>query len=199
MTADDSDETLVTLAQADPAAFGALYERHVRAVYNYVFYRLGNVHEAEDVTAKVFYQALTHLGGYSSRGVPFSAWLFRIAHNLVANWYRDSRRRRTFSLDDTCLERPDGEKELDQQAMEREGEQELRRILAGLSAERQQLVVLKYVQGMSNSQIGTIMGRSEGAVKALLHRTLLSLRAEIVRRRQPDRDSAAPARRDTAL
>ena len=198
MTSNDSDEALVAQAQADPAAFGPLYERHVRAVYNYVFYRLGNVHEAEDVTAKVFYQALTHLHGYASRGVPFSAWLFRIAHNLVANWYRDTRRRRTFSLDDACLERPDGQKELDQQAVDREGEQELRRILGGLSPERQQLVVLKYVQGMSNAEIGTIMGRSEGAVKALLHRTLLSLRAEIVRNRQSDRDSSSLTRLSTA-
>ncbi len=183
MLTTDPDEALIAQAQVDPAAFGALYERYLTVVYNYVFYRLHNVHEAEDLTAKVFYQALTHLDRYVSHGVPFTAWLFRIAHNLVANWYRDTKRRQTFSLDDSFLELGTPPVEFDRHAVDREEEHELRAILRQLSPERQQLIVLKYVEGMSNAEIGTIMGRSEGAVKALLHRTLLALRGELGKKR----------------
>jgi RNA polymerase sigma-70 factor (ECF subfamily) len=177
----EPDELLIQRARREPEAFGLLYERYVSAVYNYVFYRMSNRAEAEDMTARVFYQALTHLDRYVHRGAPFSAWLFRIAHNLVANWHRDRQTRQTFSLDGAVLERASEERALDDQASSREEVRELRAAFARLAPDRQQLLVLKYVQGMSNAEIGEIMGRSEGAIKALLHRTFLSLRAELAR------------------
>lgn len=177
----EPDEILIERARREPEAFGPLYKRYVTPVYNYVFYRMSNRAEAEDMTARVFYQALTHLDRYVSRGVPFSAWLFRIAHNLVANWHRDRQTRQTFSLDGAVLEHASEEEGLDDQASSREEVRELRAAFARLTPERQQLLVLKYVQGMSNSEIGEIMRRSEGAVKALLHRTFVSLRAELSR------------------
>jgi RNA polymerase sigma-70 factor (ECF subfamily) len=177
----EPDELLIQRARREPEAFGLLYERYVSAVYNYVFYRMSNRAEAEDMTARVFYQALTHLDRYVHRGAPFSAWLFRIAHNLVANWHRDRQTRQTFSLDGAVLERASEERALDDQASSREEVRELRAAFARLAPDRQQLLVLKYVQGMSNAEIGEIMGRSEGAIKALLHRTFLSLRAKLAR------------------
>lgn len=193
MTTTDPDEVLIARAKDDPAAFGVLYERHVTTIYNYVFYRVSNVAEAEDLTAKVFYQALTHLDSYVQRGTPFVAWLFRIAHNLIANWYRDKQNRRTFSLDNAVLERDSDEKAepLSHGAEHEEEVRELRAVLKGLPADRQQLIVLKYVAGMSNAQIGVIMGRSEGAIKAMLHRTLLSLRAELTKSAGRDRPADA--------
>jgi RNA polymerase sigma-70 factor, ECF subfamily len=199
----DPDEALIARAQVDATAFGALYERYLTVIYNYVYYRLHNVHEAEDLTAKVFYQALTHLDRYTSQGVPFGAWLFRIAHNLVANWYRDSQRRRTYSLDAAQWEPAGPGPELEGRAVAKEEERELRSVLAKLSPDRQHLIVLKYVEGLSNAEIGTIMGRTEGAVKALLHRTLLALRGELGSRQAPETDwhaagGPAPCPEDSA-
>jgi len=179
VTTTDPDEALIAQARTDPAAFGLLYERYVTKVYNYVFYRLGNTLEAEDITARVFYQALTHLDRYSNRGSPFSIWLFRIAHNLVVNWHRDARRRQTFPLDDALLNQCKRSVDPDDYVIQNEERQELLAVLSRLPPERQLLIVLKYVEGMSNAQIAAIMGRSEGAIKALLRRTLMALRAEL--------------------
>ena len=86
-------------ARSEPAAFGQLYEHYVDRVYSYIYHRVGNVQDAEDLTARTFYRALDRLDTYEDRGLPFAAWLFRIAHNLVANWHRDHGQRRFLSLD----------------------------------------------------------------------------------------------------
>ena len=91
---------LSRLAKEDKAAFGELYERYLPKIYSYVYYRTGNVHDAEDLTAKVFFRALSHISNYVEKGVPFQAWLYRIAHNLVANWHRDQGRRKIIALDE---------------------------------------------------------------------------------------------------
>jgi len=173
MLADESG--LVERAKTDPEAFGILYERYVNKVYSYVYYRVGNHHDAEDLTARTFHRALDHIDHYVQRGAPFSAWLYRIAHNLVANWHRDHSRRKVVSLEDVNLSPPlrEGPQYLTEQ---REEEDELLAAVRRLPADRQQLLILKFVEEMSNTQIGTVMGRSEGAIKSLYHRTLLSLR-----------------------
>ncbi len=179
---DTLDEAaLVTRAKTDSEAFGQLYERYVKKIYNYLYYRTGDVHEAEDLTARVFYRALTHLKQYTDRGLPFSAWLYRIAHNLAANWHRDHGRRILLPLhaiapgdwDMLHTEAPDLVLET------REAQEHLRRAIQRLSDERQQLLILKFVEQMSNADIGAVMQRSEGAVKSLYHRTLLALRNEL--------------------
>ena len=81
--------TLINDARTNPDAFGLLYERYVGKIYNYVYFRVGNANDAEDLTAKVFFKALKNIGTYRHLGLPFSAWLYRIAHNLVANHFRD--------------------------------------------------------------------------------------------------------------
>src|SRR5512147_1353046 len=87
-------------AQGDGDAFGALYARYVGRIYNYIYYRTGNTYDAEDLTERVFMRALRHIVNYRNRGLPFSAWLYRIAHNLVANWHRDNSRRKEIPLDE---------------------------------------------------------------------------------------------------
>jgi RNA polymerase sigma-70 factor (ECF subfamily) len=176
MTADLTDESqIVEQAKTDPKAFGKLYELYVERIYNYVFYRVGNHQDAEDLTAKVFHRALNHIPNYNNKGVPFAAWLYRIAHNLVANWHRDRKRRQVVALEQVALS---GDKEENpHKAAERSNEREL--LLAAiqkLPPERQQLLTLKFVERMSNADIGQLMGRSEGAVKSLYHRTLVSLK-----------------------
>ncbi len=169
------DQALAGQARQDPAAFSALYERHVGAIYRYVYYRVGNAEDTEDLTARVFMQALKHIGAYNDRGVPFSAWLYRIAHNVVANYHRDNSRHPSVPLDDMELHgahHDDADAKIDG---DRE-RQRLIRAIATLSEDRQQLVVLKFVQQLQNAEIGQIMRRSEGAIKSLYHRTLAQLR-----------------------
>ncbi len=173
-----TDAELVQLSKEDKEAFGELYERYVKKIYNYIYYRTGNQHDAEDLTARVFFRALSHIGQYTERGVPFQAWLYRIAHNLVANWHRDRGRRKIIPLDEfvaisLASEAPE------RVAEDREEQELLLTAIRRLPPERQELLVLKFVEGLSNAEIGEIMGRTEGAIKSLYHRTLIALRDDL--------------------
>ena len=172
------DDTLKRASQGDQEAFGLLYEQYVERIFNYVYYRTGNVHDAEDLTARVFYRAFNHIKNYTDRGVPFSAWLYRIAHNLVANWHRDRSRRQEIPLSDAPTIHYKGDAP-EISLMVNQERESLLRLIRRLPGERQHLLILKFVEHLSNAEIGAIMGRSEGAVKSLYHRTLLALRDEI--------------------
>mgnify|MGYP001176858706 CR=1 FL=1 len=170
------DAQLVEWAKTDREAFGALYTRYVEKIYSYVYYRTGNHHDAEDLTSRVFVRALRHIERYTDRGVPFSAWLYRIAHNLVANWHRDRGRNQIVALEETVVSGSPGEPP--EAATESKEEQALLlETIRQLPAERQQVLILKFVDRLSNAEIGIIMDRTEGAIKSLYHRTLLSLRS----------------------
>ncbi len=171
-------QTLVELAKNDKEAFGELYERYLPKMYNYIYYRIGNVHDAEDLTARLFFRALSHIGKYEDRGVPFQAWLYRIAHNLVANWHRDQGRRKIIALDDYVANAQNSEAP-DRLAEELEEKQQLLQAVRRLPADRQQLLLLKFIDQLSNAEIGEIMGRTEGAIKSLYHRTLMALRDDL--------------------
>jgi len=169
-----SDAFLVERAREDPEAFGILYERYVGKIYSYIYYRMGNHADAEDLTAKTFHRAMQRIRFYEERGLPFSAWLYRIAHNLVANWHRDRSRRQMVSLDELhSLTMGDGP---EHSAEKHERTRILLEVIRRLPAERQELLILKFAERLSNAEVGAIMGRSEGAIKSLYHRTLLSLR-----------------------
>jgi RNA polymerase sigma-70 factor (ECF subfamily) len=172
------ERVLIEKAKKDAGAFGDLYERYVGKIYSYVYYRTGNEHDAEDITARVFIRALKRLPDYADRGLPFSAWLYRIAHNLVANWHRDQSRRRVVPLDEFVV---DGlQTEAPEYAAENREERELLlETIRRLPAERQQLLILKFIEHLSNAEIGAVMNRSEGAIKSLYHRTLLTLRDDL--------------------
>jgi RNA polymerase sigma-70 factor (ECF subfamily) len=175
LTTDQDEAALIELARTDKEAFGQLYERYHDRIYNYVYYRTGNNDDAADLTAKVFMRAMQHISNYEDKGVPFSAWLYRIAHNLVANWHRDNSRRQILSLDDITHWRvTDDSPEFATQLIE--DKEILLATVRRLPADRQELLTLKFVENLSNAEIGDIMGRSEGAIKSLYHRTLLALR-----------------------
>ena len=174
-----SDQVILAqAAQGNKEAFGLLYEKYVTRIYTYIYYRTGNPYDAEDLTARVFHRALRHIGGYKDMGLPFSAWLYRIAHNLVANWHRDNSRKKEIQLDEGLLTSHSG----DHPEIELLNNEELERlmnVIQGLPAERQLVIILKFVDHMSNAEIGQIMGRTEGAIKSLYHRTLISLRDKL--------------------
>lgn len=174
----DEEAVLTSASQGNREAFGVLYERYIERIFSYVYYRTGNLHDAEDLTARVFQRAMNHIHNYTDRGVPFSAWLYRIAHNLVANWHRDRSRRQEIPLNEVPVlssrdDRPES-------WLVRTQEQDaLLKLIRQLTPERQTLLILKFAENLSNAEIGRIMGRSEGAVKSLYHRTLLALRDEL--------------------
>jgi len=175
---EESDSALIARVKDDPEAFGLLYERYADSIYNYIYYRTGNHHDAEDLTARTFYRALKHVSRYVDRGAPFSAWLYRIAHNLVANWHRDRSRRQIISLDELVMRTLKREEPA---ALAEEGEEQdlLLQAVRRLPPERQQLLILKFTEQMSNIEIAEVMGRTEGAIKSLYHRTLVALRKEL--------------------
>ena len=175
-TMDDRD--LVQLAKKDKEAFGEIYERYLTKIYNYIYYRTSNQQDAEDLTAKVFYRALSHIENYVDKGVPFQAWLYRIAHNLVANFHRDKSRRKIIPLDDYVAHTLKSDAP-DIQAETSEQKASLMEAIHRLPADRQQLILLKFIEQKSNAEIGEIMERTEGAIKSLYHRTLMALRDEI--------------------
>jgi RNA polymerase sigma-70 factor, ECF subfamily len=177
--AEITEENAVSRAsQGDAEAFSFLYERNVTRIYNYIYYRIGSEADAEDLTARVFYRAFGHINTYVEKGVPFSAWLYRIAHNLIANYHRDSHRRREVPLED----QPEMPHHADHPESALVKTQEVELLLTGirrLTSDRQQLLILKFVEDYSNAEIAEIMGKSEGAIKSLYHRALIALRVEM--------------------
>lgn len=169
---------LVERARTDPEAFGQLYELYVDRVYSYVYHRVGNVQDAEDLTARTFYRALERLDTYEDRGLPFSAWLFRIAHNLVANWYRDHSRRQVFSLEKLWWRSHD-ETQPDLAVETKIEREELWEAINRLPEERRNLLLYKLNTTLSNLEIGELMNKSETAIKSLYFRTLSALRKDL--------------------
>lgn len=175
-----TEEAILSRAvMGDQEAFGFLYERYVARIYSYIYYRTGNHHDAEDLTARVFFRAIRSITNYQDRGLPISAWLYRIAHNLVANWHRDRSRKPEIVLDERLILYPTAEHP-EVTMLKNEEHDRLLSLLRKQPQDRQQLLILKFVDHLSNAEIGQIMGRTEGAVKSLYHRTLLSLREELV-------------------
>jgi len=174
-----SDSELVALAKRDDAAFGTLYERYLQKMYSYIYYRTGNHQDAEDLSARAFQRAFTHIGSYEERGLPFRAWLYRIAHNLVANWHRDKSKRTIITLDDYTTRGIQRDALPEQLAAASDELAQLMAAVRRLPEDRQQLLLLKFLEQLPNAEIGRIMGRSEGAIKSLYHRTLLALREDL--------------------
>ena len=155
--------------------FSALYEAHLKDVYSYAFYRVGNHHDAEDLTTQTFIQAYRHFerAQRESAGRPLRPWLIRIAHNLAANHFRNRSRRPQTSIDDTTmLSAIHTTEDLV------EGRDELKRILAGvqeLSGDRREALIMRFALGMDNREIARALGRTDGATKVLLHRAVKQL------------------------
>jgi len=171
----ERERRLVEAARENPTQFGALYERHVDAIYAYALHRTRDRTVAEDVVAETFHRALENLDRYEWRGVPFSAWLYRIASNVIAARYRHEP---TMPLDVAAEVQDEGigpERSL--LLGERRGE--LQAAVAALPQEQQQVVILRYGQDLRNKEIAHIMGRSEGAIKQLLHRAMQGLQRRL--------------------
>jgi RNA polymerase sigma-70 factor, ECF subfamily len=155
--------------------FTELYRAHLRDVYSYSYYRIGNHHDAEDLTEQTFLQAYRHFERAlaESNGRPLRPWLIRIAHNLAANYYRDRSRRPQTQLEDAAvLSAPHDTEEVV------EGREEVQEVLEGvanLPDDRREALIMRFALGMDNREIARALGRSEGATKVLLHRAIKQL------------------------
>jgi RNA polymerase sigma-70 factor (ECF subfamily) len=173
-------------ASLDPAAkaeldraFEDLYRAHLRDVYSYAYYRVGNQHDAEDLTEQAFLQAYRHFdrARRESDGRPLRPWLIRIAHNLASNYYRDRSRRPQTSLE---VADPIAARHGTEQLVE--GRDELSRVLDGvkqLPDDRREALIMRFALGMDNREIARALGRSDGATKVLIHRAIKQLQEEM--------------------
>ncbi len=175
----DRDLADVRAAQADHAAFATLYRRYLDPVYGYSFYLLGDHHDAEDATERTFLAALGAIDRYRDEGSTFRSWLFRIAHNQLANALRARSRQRAASLD--AVSEPAATDDPAQLASLADDARRLRAGVASLSEDRRQVVILRFVDGLTAREIGDVLGRSEGAVRVLQHRALRELAARLER------------------
>jgi RNA polymerase sigma-70 factor (ECF subfamily) len=179
-SAPDPDLADVAAARAERAAFATLYRRYLDRVYGYCFYQLGDHHDAEDATERTFMAALRGLDGFEDRGSTFRAWLFRIARNTVANAHRSRRRRRTEPLPDS-FERPAPNADPAGLVALADELRAVRHAIAEMPDDRRQVIVLRFVDGLSTAEVAEVLDRSPGAVRVLLHRALRDLAARLAR------------------
>ncbi len=175
----DTDAAAVRAAQADRSAFDTLYERYLDRVYSYAFYELGDHHDAEDVTERIFLSALAAIGEFRDEGATFRAWLFRIAHNAIANAHRSRARRRLLPLPDG-FDRPSGDADPATLLTRAEDRRRVMRAVNELPADRRAVIFLRFVDGLSTREIATVLDRSRGAVRVLQHRALRDLAGRLV-------------------
>ncbi len=170
----EADERLlIEAAQKDPARFAELYEMNFERVYAYIGRRVQDRAEAEDLTSEVFHQALANLKRFEWRGIPFVAWLYRIAANLISDrWQRSGREITDEEQIASAQVSPSEIEEVERRAT-------LFRLVEGLPAEQQRVVVLRFVEQKSIKEVATEIRKTEGAVKQLQFRALSTLRARM--------------------
>jgi RNA polymerase sigma-70 factor (ECF subfamily) len=163
--------------QGDRDALEELYLLHFDRIYSYLHMSVGNRHDAEDLTTQVFVKMLESIGKFRWRSAPFSAWLFRIAHNLAMDHFRANKR---WQPEEEVPEPDPGERSAaEEEALESIGRENMLEMIQRLSQEQQQVLTLKFVFNFSNAEAGTILEKTEGAIKSLQHRALASLHREL--------------------
>jgi RNA polymerase sigma-70 factor (ECF subfamily) len=169
---------LVDLAQqGDREALESLYLLHFDRIYSYLHLTVGNRHDAEDLTTQTFLKMLEAIGRFRWQSAPFSAWLFRIAHNLAIDHFRATKR---WQPEEEVPE-PEGSEEssAEDEALESIGRRSMLELIESLSQDQQQVLTLKFVFNFSNGEAATVLGKTEGAVKSLQHRALASLQKQL--------------------
>jgi RNA polymerase sigma-70 factor (ECF subfamily) len=172
-------ELVARAQQGDREALEELYLLHFDRIYSYLHMSVGNRHDAEDLTTQTFLKMLEAIGRFRWQSAPFSAWLFRIAHNLAMDHFRANRR---WQPEEDVPEPPDAEEiSAEDEAMHSIGRQSMLELIENLSADQQQVLTLKFVFNFANADVATILGKTEGAIKSLQHRALVSLQKQITR------------------
>ena len=168
------EQNLVRRAQQhDEEAFAELYEKYFDKIYRYISLKIGNRFEAEDMTQQVFINALSSISSFKWRGLPFSSWLFRIAHNLVVDYFRKKTRQPVSTLNESITASEDNPQKVIEQKMNIE---QLELASKGLTPAQQEVIALRFAGELPIAQVARVMGRSEGAIKALQHSAIVALR-----------------------
>src|SRR3954449_11308160 len=179
--AERQTEELVTRAQdGDRDALEELYLEHFDRIYSYLHMTVGNRHDAEDLTTQTFLRMLESIGKFRWGAAPFSAWLFRIAHNLAMDHFRSRRRWQPEADVPEPLDSEEPSAELE--AMQSIGRESMRELIEKLSPEQQQVLTLKFVFNFPNADVAKILDKTEGAIKSLQHRALASLQKQIAQK-----------------
>jgi RNA polymerase sigma-70 factor (ECF subfamily) len=166
--------------QGDRNALEELYLIHFDRIYSYLHVSVGNRHDAEDLTTQTFLKMLESIGRFRWQSAPFSAWLFRIAHNLAMDHFRAARR---WQPEEEVPEPPaDEATSAETGALDVIGRKSMLELIQDLSPEQQQVLTLKFVFNFSNGEVATILGKTEGAIKSLQHRALASLQKQLAKR-----------------
>ena len=172
---DASESHLIERAKAcDAEALSELYRRHAHAIFRYVYYRVGDQAVAEDLVGDIFVRALEGLASYQDVGRPFEAWLYRIAQARVVDHYRRQDVRRASALDEGLA--AGEETDPDRLALNQDDARRAWQAINRLTDEQQQVISLRFIAGYSTPEVARLLGKTEGAVKALQHRALASLR-----------------------
>ena len=168
------EESLVRRAQQrDQQAFAQLYEEHFDKIYRYVALRIGDRAEAEDITQQVFLKALRSIASFRWKGIPFSAWLFRIAHNQVIDYQRKRAKQATVPIDESAVSSSSDPQLLVEQSLNIE---QLLSAAKRLTEAQREVISLRFAGELPIAEVARIMGKSEGAVKALQHSAIVALR-----------------------
>lgn len=168
------EESLVRRAQqGEPEAFAELYEVHFDKIYRYIVLKVRNQADAEDLTQQVFLKALESIGSYRWRGMPFSSWLFRIAHNQAVDHFRKRKKGKTLPLDEARVVSTADPTLLAEQRLRVE---QLAVAYEQLTEAQREVISLRFAGGLSTAEVAKVMSKSEGAVKVLQHNALVRLR-----------------------
>ncbi len=171
------EESLVRRAQKrDQEAFAQLYEEHFDKIYRYIVLRIGNETEAEDMTQQVFLNALQSISSFKWKGIPFSAWLFRIAHNQVVDYLR-KKKRTPVLLDESLASGDDAPQQIAERKLDIE---RLLKATKQLTEAQREVISLRFTSELPIAQVAKIMGKSQGAVKALQHSGIVALRKALL-------------------
>jgi RNA polymerase sigma-70 factor (ECF subfamily) len=170
------EDQLVERAKSEPDAFGELYDHYVGQIHRFVYSRMRNQEAAEDVTSEVFFKALRAIGRYKPSGHPFSSWLYQISVNAIADHYRS--RRPTSNIDD-AIGVSDDQTPVDERTIQRSEAARVWAAIADLPTQQRTAMTLKLGEDLKLAQIGEIMGKSEGAIKLLIHRGMIGVRVRL--------------------
>ncbi len=179
MDRDEEKRLLRAAVRGDSQAFAALYRENVQVIFRYIYNRVSDTHLAEDLTGDVFTKALQGIGSYTDQGKPFVAWLYRIAHARVVDHYRKVKRRPQES--DVEAEPIPVDENMDENLLRRQAAKALRQALTDLTAEQQQVIVLRFIEGYHLEEVAELMDKNANAIKALQHRALRSLATRLER------------------
>jgi len=175
----DEQRLLQRAQKGNADAFAQLYRANIQAIYRYIYHRVNDVHLAEDLTGDVFTRALKSMATYRDQGKPFVAWLYRIAHARVVDYYRMSNRRPIES--DVEAEPIPVIANMDEGILRRQTAKALREAIGTLTDEQQQVVILRFIEGQSIETVADTMGKNANAIKALQHRALRTLATRLER------------------